>query len=150
MGFEMRAEIFQEGIGLLVLGGFLPLRGLGARTCDGGRHGRLFDVAASATRTGHGARADLLLVGSARAEPGIEIMPPIADECVTNHEASLRAGSGKGPATSKSNSRPCLRFGIRARASAEAARSRSAKITPGSSPPSARTSPQGETIRLWP
>ena len=39
---------------------------------------------------------------------------------------------------------------MRARASADAARSISAKMTPGSSPASASTSPQGETIRLWP
>src|SRR3972149_34806 len=89
-------------------------------------------------------RADMLGIGLKMSaeilEEGIGLLAP---------DRLKRFGGGR-PAISTSNSRPALSAGMRARASAEAARSISAKMTPGSSPASARISPQGETIRLCP
>src|SRR3990170_4492954 len=150
IGLKMGAEILEEGIGLLAPGRLKRLGRFGRPSPHGRGHGRLLHLGAAATGTDHGAGAGLLVVGVARSEPGVEVMAPIADEREADHEASLRATCGERPAISTSNSRPCLSAGMRARASAEAARSISAKIPPGSSPASARISPHGETIRLWP
>src|SRR5262245_47372364 len=149
---DMGAKTFEERIGLLALAEprirILPW--LAAPLLHGRCHRRFLYHTAAAVRADDGARFRLVVISISRRKPGVELVALVADKRKADHEASFLAASGSGPAIATSKSRPCLSAGMRARASADAARSISAKTTPGSSPPSARISPQGETIRLWP
>src|SRR5262249_36008433 len=142
---EMRLQVLKEGIGPPALAILARRDGFSLPFLDGRGHRRLAHVRAAARWTGDGIGLDLLVVGADRGEPGVERVPPIAGERVADHDALLLARWTASPAISISNSRPCLIAGIRARASSDAARSISAKTTPGSSPASASTSPQGDT-----
>src|SRR5262245_13495828 len=148
----MGAKTFEERIGLLALAEprIRIVAWLSASLLYRRRHRRLPHHAAAAVRANDGVRFRLVLIGISGRKPGVEVVALVAGERKADHEASLLAASGSGPAIATSTSRPCLSAGMRARASAEAARSISAKITPGSSPPAASNSPQGETIRVWP
>src|ERR1700730_12684705 len=150
IGLEMGSQVLEEGVSLPALASGRRFGRLGSAAPDRRGHRRLAHPGAAACGTDDCAGLDLDVIIAARAEPGFEAMAFVASERVADHDASFRAGAGELPAISTWNSRPCLIAGMRARASAEAARSISAKITPGSSPPSARTSPQGDTTRLWP
>src|SRR5262245_3880019 len=147
----MGAKTFEERIGVLALAEsrIRIVACLAASLLHGRRHRRFPHHAAAAVRANDGVRFRLVLIGVSGRKPGVEVVALVADERKADHEASFLAASGSGPAIATSKSRPCLSAGMRARASAEAARSISAKTTPGSSPPSARISPKGETIRLW-
>src|SRR6185312_4886135 len=81
-------------------------------------------------------------------------LPPLKGDRQTGgrraaHSPAARRGSTVG-ADGPLKRRSWVRAGIMERASATWAGSMSAVITPGASPPSASTSPQGATIREWP
>src|SRR5262249_32424814 len=117
------------------------------------RHDRLLNLVRIAERAGHEPALRLLLVVGRVLKPDLEIMLAVAMQRVADHGASL-------PTTCRcvasaigwrmSNRRPCWSAGMRPRAVVTAAGSISAMMTPGSSPPSASTRPQGSTTIEWP
>src|SRR5712691_554236 len=116
------------------------------------RHDRLLDLGRAADRAGHEPARHLLVVSGGIGEPALERVARFADEGVADHAeprtACRCAGSTIGSIIS--NRRPCSSDGRRARAAATSAGSTSAKMTPGSVSPSARTRPQGSTTSEWP
>ena len=67
-------------------------------------------------------------------------------QVVHTYSPAARRPNGNGGA----NSRSCVKEGTIPRALSTRERSNSATITPGSSPPSTKTSPQGATTNEWP
>src|SRR5262249_57261024 len=110
-------------------------------------HQRLCYLARAAPGAAQQPRLLLPLVGAAVGKPGLEFVALLASEPVADHVASSAANAA---ARHTVKGRSCSREGMRRRASSTSPGSTSATITDGSTPPSARISPQGETMRLWP
>src|SRR5262249_22241231 len=112
----------------------------------------LLDLGRAAGRAGDQAALRLLVVGRRVREPALECVAALAGEGVADHAllptACRWAGSAAGVTTSKR--RPCCSDGMRVRAVTMSAGAISAMTTPGSSPPSATTRPQGSTTSECP
>src|SRR6185312_10864464 len=101
---------------------------------------RLLDIRRLAERTFDQAGAALLLIVGVRSEPGFERLSAIPALKVEDDHRVTASGMG----------RRWLSAGMRERTSEMRLRSMSAKPTPGFSPMSSNTSPQGSTTSEWP
>src|SRR5262249_21191203 len=119
---------------------------------DARRHDRLLDLDRIADRAAHQLALDLGVVSRRVLEPTFEGVVAFAAERVADHaDPRTRcrcSGPDFGSATEKR--RPCCSDGTALRAVSTLAGSIFARNTPGSTPPSARISPQGATISEWP
>src|SRR5262249_5980081 len=109
------------------------------------RHDGFFHLCRAAHGTSHEPACRPAVEGGRIIEPAFEGVAGLAGERVTNHAGPPTTCRWVGSAIGSriSNRRPCCSEGMRARADATSARSISARTTPGSVPPSARTRPQG-------
>src|SRR5262245_49648532 len=129
------------------------LSALAALLADDARgHDRLVDLDRVADRAAYELALDLLIVGRRALEPAFEGVVVLAAECVADHADPRTRCRCSGPAfgSATENRRPCCSDGTALRAVSTLAGSILARTTPGSVPPSARTSPQGATISEWP
>src|SRR6266851_3137222 len=117
-----------------------------------GRHDRLADLGRAADRAADQAARRLLVVGARAFEPALEAVAAVAAQRIADHVGPPTTWRCEGSAIGSkiSKRRPCCSEGMRARASAIAARSTSASTTAGSTPPSASTRPHGSIASEWP
>src|ERR1043166_9907599 len=121
-------------------------------TAQGRRHDGFFHLGRAAHGTCHKAARGLAVERGRIVEPAFEGVAGFATQPVTTHAGPPTTWRCVGSAMGSriSNRRPCWSEGMRARAAAPSAGSMSAKMTPGSVPPSARMRPQGSITSEWP
>src|SRR6185312_16443242 len=115
-------------------------------------HDRLLDLDGMADRAAHQLAPDLGFIGGRALEPAFERMVAVAAERVADHADPRTRCRCSGPALGSAmpKRRPCCSDGTVLRAVSTLEGSILARNTPGSTPPSARISPQGATISEWP
>src|SRR6266478_3955421 len=134
-------------------GGRLRRRNLAALPAHDLRgHDRALDLGRTAGRTVHQLALFLLFVGRGRLKPAFEFMAGLAAERIADHADPRTRCRCSGPAFGSATLKrlPCCSDGTALRAVSTLAGSIFARKTPGSTPPSASTVPQGSTIREWP
>src|SRR5262245_49652144 len=116
------------------------------------RHDRLLHLGRAADRTGDKPALHLRIIGGRVLEPALERVALVAAERVADHAEPRTRCRWSGPALGSAmpKRRPCCSEGIVVRAVSTLAGSISAMNTPGSTPPSAMTTPQGSTISECP
>src|SRR4051812_42810697 len=115
-------------------------------------HDGALDLGRAAGRAADQLALFLDLVGRRTLEPAFERMAALAAEVVADHADPRTRCRCSGPALGSAipKRRPCCSDGIACRAVTTFDGSIFARNTPGSTPPSASTSPQGSTISEWP
>src|SRR5206468_4545293 len=115
-------------------------------------HDGALDLGRAAGRAAHQLAFFLGLVGRRTLEPAFERMAAPAAEVIPDHADPRTRCRCSGPALGSAmpKRRPCCSDGIVCRAVTTFDGSIFARNTPGSTPPSASTSPQGSTISEWP
>ena len=96
---------------------------------DIGRHDRLADLAAVALGAGELPGGNLRVIGRARGEPTLELVPMRALQAVLDHDAT--SSGGVSAAYTTSNGRSCCRDGTWRRTSSNRCNSTSANVTAG-------------------
>src|ERR1700730_12846073 len=91
-------------------------------------------------------------IGGGALKPALERMAPLTAQVVPDHADPRTRCRCSGPALGSAmpKRRPCCSDGTVFRAVSTFEGSISARKTPGSTPPSASTTPQGSTISEWP
>src|SRR5439155_27179689 len=119
---------------------------------DARGHDGLFDLVRTADRTTHQLALDLRIVGRGVLEPAFESVVVVTAKRVSDHADPRTRCRCSGPALGSATlkRRPCCSDGTAFRAASTLEGSIFAGNTPGSTPPSARISPQGATISEWP
>src|SRR5581483_9419049 len=119
---------------------------------DPRRHDRFLDLDGVADRAADELALRLRIVGRGILEPAFERVLAFAAERVSDHADPRTRCRCSGPALGSATEkrRPCCSEGTDLRAASTFDGSIFARNTPGSTPPSARISPQGATISEWP
>src|SRR2546430_1603001 len=112
------------------------------------RHDRLLDLGRATHRTAHELAPHLRIIGRRTLEPALESVVLLAAQAVADHAEPRTRCRCSGPALGSAmpKRRPCCSEGIALRAVSTFDGSIPARNTPGSTSPSASTSPHGSTI----